>query len=325
MSRQAIKIRAVKLYDAGMRIKDIHATLVNEYPLANLPYSTVKTWVTKYRQEILDAGVPSSYIEPLKVSQESVPSSKTTIALIGDMQVKPDIDLSYCQRVGRYMAHKKPDIIVNIGDFADMPSLSFHDVPGSMGYEGQRYKNDILSVHRGMKLMMEPIQAEMARTGWKPRLVMTLGNHEDRINRTIKATPKLDGLMGLPDLEYERWGWEVIPFLKPIEICGVMFSHYFCTGVMGRPFNSAKSMLTKMAMSCCAGHQQGRDMAMGKRADGTNMTAIICGSTYEHDEGYLNHQTNNHWRGLYILHDVRNGEFEECAVTMRYLRSKYGE
>jgi hypothetical protein len=246
------------------------------------------------------------------------------ILVIGDQQRKPDLDLGPCRRIGRYAADKKPDIIVNIGDFADMPSLSFHDVPGSMGYEGQRYKNDLLAVHQGMKAMMEPIQEEMRCTGWKPRLVLTLGNHEDRIDRTIKAIPKLDGVMGLPDLEYARWGWEVIPFLKPVIIEGVAFSHYFCSGQMGRPVSSARAMLTKMHMSCVAGHQQGRDMAMGKRADGKSMTAIICGSSYEHDENYLNYQTNDHWRGIYVLNDVVDGSFEENAVSMAYLRRKYG-
>lgn len=256
--------------------------------------------------------------------KDGVSSEGKRIILIGDMQVKPDIDLGYCARIGKYCAHKKPDIIVNIGDFADMPSLSFHDEPGSMGYEGQRYQRDILSVHEGMKALMAPIQAAMRETGWSPRLVLTLGNHEDRINRTIRAIPKLDGLMGLPDLEYERWGWEVIPFLQVVTIEGVAFAHYFCSGQMGRPISSARAILNKMHMSSIAGHQQGRDIAMGKRADGRHMTALICGSTYEHDENYLNYQTNNHWRGLYVLNNVRDGEFEEVAVSMRYLRSKYG-
>lgn len=245
------------------------------------------------------------------------------IIVIGDMQVKPDIDLDYCRWIGEYVAHKRPDVIVNIGDFADMPSLSFHDEPGSMGYEGQRYKRDILSVHEGMKRLMGPINEAM-KTGWKPRLVMTLGNHEHRIDRTISATPKLDGMMGLPDLEYERWGWEVHPFLQPVVIEGVVFCHYFCSGPMGRAIGLSRTLLTKLHMSAVAGHQQGRCVAMGKRADGKMMTAIIAGSCYIHEEKYLNPQTNNHWRGLYLLNDVRDGEFEEVAISMRYLQREYG-
>jgi hypothetical protein len=246
------------------------------------------------------------------------------IGVLCDAQVKPGIDFSFLARIGRYFAEKRVDCIVNIGDFADMPSLSFHDVPGSKNYEGQRYREDILSVHHAMKIFMEPIIAEKNQSGWNPRMVLTLGNHEHRIDRTIQAIPKLDGTIGLPDLEYERWGWEVYPFLTPVVIEGIAFCHYFTTGQMGRPASTARAMLNKQHMSCFAGHQQGRDIAYGRRADGREMTAIICGSSYEHDEEYLNHQTNKHFRGIYILNDVTDGEFEEMPVSLKYLRRKYG-
>jgi hypothetical protein len=278
-----------------------------------ISYTAMKTHMKKYKETA--AGIPSNY--------EPIHTGGKRIAVIGDMQVKPDIDLSYCSRIGRYMADKKPDVIVNIGDFADMPSLSTHDVVGSKATEGARYENDILAVQTAMRLMMAPIKEEIKRTGWNPRLVLTMGNHEHRIIRAIESTPKFEETIGLCDLGYEAHGWEVIPFLKPITIEGIVFCHYLCSGVMGRPITSARALLTKKHMSCIVGHQQGRDIAFGQRGDGKQMIAIICGSTYEHEEGYLNEQTNNHWRGLYILNDCIDGEFEENAVSLKYLRRKY--
>ena len=191
--------------------------------------------------------------------------------------------------------------------------------------EGKRYDEDILSVQTAMRLMMTPIKKEMAKTGWNPKLIMLLGNHEDRIRRAIDATPKLDGTIGLSDLHYEEWGWEVYPFLQPVTVEGIAFCHYFTSGVMGRPITSAQALLTKKHMSCFAFHQQGRSIAFGQRGDGRQMIAILTGSCYLHDEDYLNHQTNNHWRGLYILNDVVDGAFEENAVSLRYLERKYGK
>ena len=49
-------------------------------------------------------------------------------AVIPDCQVKPGQDYSFLRWVGNYLAEKKPDVIVQIGDFADMPSLSSYDV-----------------------------------------------------------------------------------------------------------------------------------------------------------------------------------------------------
>jgi hypothetical protein len=158
---------------------------------------------------------------------------------------------------------------------------------------------------------------------YKPKMVLTMGNHEQRINTAIEYDRKLDGLISFEDLQYEQAGWEVIPFLEVATIDGVAYSHYFASGVMGRPVTSARALLTKKHMSCVAGHQQGHDIAYGMRADGKQMTSIISGSCYMHDEDYLSHQTNQHWRGLYMLHNVEDGSFDECAIPLHYLKRKY--
>ncbi len=290
--------------------------------------STIRRWIKIHKKnEYLSKPIANTIAITQQKKLNNVPGLPPIglkIACIMDVQAKPGIDFTYLGYLGRYIAEKRPDVIVCIGDFADMPSLSFHDEPGSMNYEGQRYKEDILAVHNAMKTLMAPI-IEAKKTGWNPRMVLTLGNHENRTDRTIEAIPKLDGVIGIPDFEYDRWGWEVFPFLEPVVIEGIAFCHYFCSGVMGRPITSARAILTKKHMSCVAGHQQGRDIAYGVRADGKEMTAIISGSTYLHDEKYLNHQTNNHFRGFYMLNDVVDGSFEECPVSLKFLMRKYGK
>ena len=99
--------------------------------------------------------------------------------VIPDCQVKAGVPLAHLRWAGLYIAEKRPDVVVQIGDFADMPSLSSYDV-GKRSFEGRRYKRDIEAAKQAMGLLMEPIQA--AR-GYKPRLELFLGNHEDRITR----------------------------------------------------------------------------------------------------------------------------------------------
>ena len=66
---------------------------------------------------------------------------------------------------------------------------------------------------------MRPIKDEQNRLirnkdkRWNPRLVFTLGNHENRIERATNADPKLDGLISYKDFQLEEFGWEVYPFL----------------------------------------------------------------------------------------------------------------
>jgi hypothetical protein len=209
-----------------------------------------------------------------------------------------------------------------------MPSLSSYDT-GKKSFEGRTYKADIRAARKGMEALLEPIrklqrsQAKAKKKIWKPKMILTLGNHEDRITRAVEYDRKLDGLVQLSDLGYEESGWTVYPFLDVISIDGVAYSHFFASGIMGRPVTSARALLTKKHMSCFAGHLQGRQIAYSRRADGQEMTAIIAGSAYLHNEDYLSHQTNQHWRGIYMLHDVQNGSFDEMAVSMKYLQSQY--
>lgn len=251
-----------------------------------------------------------------------------SILVIPDAQVKPDTPTDHLRWLGNYIVQKKPDIIVNIGDFADMASLSSYDV-GKKSFEGRRYRSDIEAQHRAMWELLNPLdrynqtQRNNKKRVYQPEMHLTLGNHENRINRAVNDDPKLDGTIGINDLQYESWGWQVHPFLEVINLQGISFSHYFVSGTAGRPASTANAQLNKTHNSCIAGHQQGLQIATGKRADGTLLTSIIAGSFYLHDEEYLGSQGNNHWRGALMLHGCENGQFDLNLLPMRYLQEKY--
>jgi hypothetical protein len=248
--------------------------------------------------------------------------------VIPDCQVKPGIDNSYLSTIGNYIVDKQPETIICLGDFADMPSLSSYDV-GKKSFEGKRYKNDVLAARAGIATLMSPIiqyqnqQKVNKKKPYTPKLIMLLGNHENRIDRAVNNDSKLEGILSTDDLGYRQKGWAVFPFLEVVVLDGVAYSHYFTSGSLGRPCASAAMMLSKKHQSCIAGHQQGLQIATGHAADGRRLTAIIAGSAYEHDEDYLGPQGNKHWRGCLMLHSVANGEFDLVPVPLKYLKDKY--
>lgn len=248
--------------------------------------------------------------------------------VIPDCQIRPGDDTAFLRRIGNYIVEKQPDVLVCIGDFADMPSLSSYDV-GKKAYEGRRYIADVDSAFDAMLELTTPIREynEMRKRNgkkqYRPRMVMTLGNHENRINRAINSDPKLEGLISTEDLGYKAFGWKVYPFLEVVIIDGVAYSHYFVTGVAGRPASSAAAQIRKTNMSCVAGHQQGLHIATANRADGALLTSVIAGSCYEHNEDYLGPQGNKHWRGILVLHEVNNGAFDLMPVSLNYLNKEY--
>ena len=250
----------------------------------------------------------------------------TTHLIIPDVQAKPGDDFTFLSYIGKYIVDHKPDVIVCLGDFSDMESLSSYD-KGKKSFEGRRVIKDIEAARQAMDSLLSPLRDFNLRAKknkekqYRPRMVLTLGNHENRINRAVNDDPKLEGLIKHADLPYKDW--EVYEFLHPVNIDGVFYCHYFPTGVLGRPATSASAMVTKLHASCVAGHQQGKQIAYGKKPDGSTITCIIAGSCYEHDEGYMDHLSNKHWRGIVVLHEVKDGSFDEMFVSLGYLRKKY--
>jgi len=249
--------------------------------------------------------------------------------VIPDVQAKEGTDFSFLKGIGNYIVDKKPEVIVCIGDWADMPSLSSYDI-GKKSFEGRRYVKDIQAAHEAMEALLAPLVAFNIKAirnkekQYHPRMVMTLGNHEHRIVRAVDNDPKLDGVLSIDDLKYKEFGWEVHNFLDVVIIDGVAYSHYFVTGVAGRPASSASAQLNKKHQSCIAGHQQGLQIATANRADGSLITSIIAGSCYEHEESYMGPQGNRHWRGFLVLHSVQpSGEFDLMPVSLDYINKKY--
>jgi hypothetical protein len=251
------------------------------------------------------------------------------ILVIPDTQVKPGVSLEYLKTIGKFIVDKKPDVVVHLGDHADMCSLSSYDI-GKKSFEGRRYLADIQAAQDGMEHLLGPLKeynranSRGHRRLYQPRLILTLGNHENRITRAVENDPKLEGVLSLDALGYTGFGWEVYPFLDVVVVEGIAFSHYFVTGLMGRPCGNATLQLNKKHQSCISGHQQGFQIATGNRADGKLLTSIIAGSCYEHNEDYLGPQGNNHFRGVVMLYDVADGEFYSNAIPLTYLNKKYG-
>ncbi len=278
-----------------------------------------------YWKKVKAAGpspVAARYNLPIGVVKErriKIPRHGLKIAVIPDVQAMPGVRLDHLEWAGRYMAAKQPDVIVCIGDFGDFPSLSKFE-RGTRHFEGRRYVKDLAAFHDAMERFLTPIAQA---SGYKPVMIFTEGNHEDHIERATIEDAKLEGLISKADLRLAQYGWEVYPFLQPVSVGGVAFCHYFPSGSMGKPISSATEILRKLHMSAFAGHQQGREIAYSRRADGSNMTAIISGSFYQHDYTYLSPFTNGHWRGMWMLHEVKNGRFDEMAVSIDFLKRKF--
>jgi hypothetical protein len=250
--------------------------------------------------------------------------------VIPDCQIRKEDDLDFLRCIGEYIVDMKPDNIICLGDFADLPSLSSYD-KGTARSWNQTYEEDIEAAKRGMEVLVSPIAKASARTiknkkkSWIPKLDLTLGNHEERLMRYANANPEMLGKISYKDLGYEYFGWTVHDFLKPVSIDGIAYCHYLPNPMSGKPYGgTALSILQKVGTSFIVGHKQGLEVATRNiPLTGIAQWGIIAGSAYEHDESYKGYTGNHHFRGIVVLNEVENGAFDPMFVSLNYLKRTY--
>lgn len=245
---------------------------------------------------------------------------KPTILVIADTQAKSEESLEYLLWVGKYIADKKPDIIVHIGDHFDLPSLSSYD-KGTSKIEGKRLYKDIEAGVEGFKFLNLELEKHK---NYHPRKVFCLGNHEERLDRYTNEHPELQGTLGTDKLPFAKYGWEVHPFLKPVEIEGIFFVHYLANPMSGKPYGgSAMNILKTVGRSFVVGHKQCLDIAIRPTIDGKQQLGIVNGACYDHFESYKGFTGNNHFRGLTVLHECSDGFACPSFVSLDYMKEKY--
>lgn len=252
--------------------------------------------------------------------------------VIPDTQMKPGISTEYLRWIGEYIVAKRPDVIIHLGDHADMPSLSSYD-KGKRSAEGRRVQMDIDAAKDGMVALLTPLrelqlrQRLLGEEVYRPRMVLTLGNHEERIMRHVNANPELFGFLSYDNLEYESFGWEVYDFLDPVIVDGVTYIHFMPNPMTGKPYPGlVGNTLKNVGESFTQGHKQ--TLEVNTRFlpfSGKQQWAIIAGACYLHDEDYKGVVGNKHWRGVILKHGVADGSYDPCFVSLKYLEQRFGK
>lgn len=251
-----------------------------------------------------------------------------SILIIPDSHARPDQDNTRFDALGQFIVDKRPDIIVDIGDRFDMGSLCSYD-KGQRIAEGRRYAADIEAGNDSLRRTMEPVRRAISKAGkrgkWHPEFHVTLGNHEHRIDRATQYSPELHGKLSTNDFDFKKWGFTVHPFLKPLKKQGILFQHYFTSGVMGKPIggvNHARTLVLKNYQSSVCGHSHARDYYEDVRGDGQRVFGLVVGCFDEGDHHYTTEQ-RRWWSGLVVLNEAWDGSAEPAFWSMDYLKRKY--
>lgn len=247
--------------------------------------------------------------------------------IIPDCHSLPGKNNKRAELLGKLILDVKPDVVINLGDNWDMPSLCSYD-RGTKSFIGRTYKNDVASGVDFNDRLWGTVRAAKKRL---PRRVFCIGNHEQRIERAVNTQPELDGIIGYSDLHLGEFYDDVVHYdgstPGSILIDGVTYAHYLVSGISGRPVSgehSAYALLAKKYTSCVVGHSHLLDWSVKTRQDGKKIMGLVAGCFQEHLSSFAGEANKLWWKGVCILDNVEDGSYDLKTVSLGTLKRLYG-
>ena len=219
-----------------------------------------------------------------------------------------------------------PDVVVNLGDAADMPSLSSYD-KGTRAFHGRSYHQDIVAHLDFQSRWWDPVKARKKRL---PYRVVLEGNHEHRVEKALDLSPELEETIGFKDYEFERYYDNVVRYNGGtpgiVEVEGIHFAHFFVTGVSGRPVageRPAHMLLNKYGVSCIQGHTHILDFATRKSPVGRTLNAGVLGCYQDYKNDWAGNVAEMWQAGVAVLHNTEAGVFDFQWISLSSLEKEY--
>lgn len=250
-----------------------------------------------------------------------------THLLIPDPHAHPDHNNDRADWLGRLIADVRPDVVINIGDQWDFPSLSGYD-KGKRNFHGRSYHKDLNAGLDFQERLWAPIKKRKKKL---PDRYFFVGNHEQRIDRALDNSPELEETISYNDLDLNKYYDEVVyydgstPGIK--EIDGIHYAHYFVSGVMGRSIGGehpAYSLLTKEFTSCSCGHIHVADYAIRTTVGGRKIMGLVGGVFQDYESDWAGEVNKLWWRGVVLKREVENGTYDPEFISIERLKKEYG-
>jgi hypothetical protein len=250
--------------------------------------------------------------------------------ILPDPHAHPDYNNDRADWVGQLIKDIKPDVVINMGDAADLPSLSSFD-KGKASFHGRNYEKDINSHLDFQDRMWAPMRKSKKK---QPLRIVLEGNHEHRIKRVLESDPHLEGGkfgVSFKDLAFDDYYHEVVEYqgqTPGIYTCdGIDYAHYFISGVMGRPVGGehhAASLINKNFTSCTAAHSHTVDWAVRSNPHGKKIMGLVCGVYQDYNSPWAGRINDLWWRGVVIKRGVADGQYSPQFISIEDLRKEYG-
>ena len=251
--------------------------------------------------------------------------------VVPDQHAHPAHNNDRADLLAKLTTDLRPDVVINIGDAADMPSLSGYD-RNTKSFQGRNYEKDITSHLEFQDRWWSPVKRSKKKL---PHRVVFEGNHEHRVKRAINLQPELEGDrfgVSFKDFDFNSHYDDIVEYEGNVPgvatIDGITYAHYFVSGVMGNAIGGEHpgySLLTKKFCSCTQGHTHTFDFAtrtveLGKQ----RINGLVCGVFQDYRSGWAGVCNDLWWSGVVIKRNVDGtGNYDLQAVSLDQLKKEY--
>ena len=262
-----------------------------------------------------------------------------------DAHVSPGQDQSRFTALGNLIVDKRPDCVINGGDFASIDSLSDWDKDKRRKMEHRRYHRDMGACNEAVSLMFNPLEAMQKRDRknkvkqYRPDVVWLEGNHEYRIERYIDYNPVIEGSIHYEhDLDFGKVkfdSYEFVPFKSLTDNTfamreGVAFTHAprHRAGLISSKYICSRALTESFECSVVFGHTHRFTVDSLQRIGGGGNPvvhhALNGGCFFEENPEYAAGNMNDYWKGVFLL-EVKDGMWWiKETWPMEKLKAVYG-
>lgn len=248
--------------------------------------------------------------------------------VIPDVHIKPEhVDLTHIEALAHFIRVRKPENVVFIGDFWDMPALFSTKRAGremsrewAADAEGRRFFSDIEAGKRAFNIIIDAIRKTK---GYSPEIHFCEGNHEYELKKFFKAFPFLNNPVRKPhetvlsatNIEDFIRGRKITfhPFLSNFDIDGIVFSYcYLNEKGNAIQISTAHSNLFRYS------HVWGHSPKWGYKQEADRFGGKIfwlCTGSFLRD--------SKNWSGVSILHHNGFGDADVEQVSIERIMSDF--
>lgn len=243
----------------------------------------------------------------------------------------PEVSNERFDWLGELIYDLRPDMVVDLGDGADMRSLNSYDTRYPQKIVSQNYESDIESYNDAQERLRRKFKRNKRK---RPYWVGLEGNHEHRIKKALAEDPRLEGAkygISFGHLQTGHWFDDYHHYENggPAIACydGVYYSHFISSGAYGTAMSGqhhANSLLAKLSASITVGHSHKFDYKYKGDARPAPIHGLVAGCFKGKTEPWAG-QANDEWRhGVAVKRNLSNGDYDLEWISLDRLEKEYG-